>query len=269
MMIIDVVCKSMTLLGKGGRCMAQFRHELKYLITARQRAMLLPRLRTLMRPDPYTGPDGIYSIRSLYFDDAEDTCFYQNENGTDPREKFRVRIYGADGSPIHLELKRKEHGMTQKLACPVTEAQCRALMAGRPLSAGEFAGAPRLLQELVVQQRTRRLRPKVIVAYDRIPFVHPLGNVRVTLDQALASSAAIDRFLEPSLPARGVLSTGRLLLEVKFDEFLPDHLYRALQLESLQQTAFSKYYLCRRYPSASALPVRLPQPLAAAASAAV
>ncbi len=226
---------------------AEYRHELKYLITARQAACLAPRLRALMRPDPHAGPQGSYNIRSLYFDDYEDGCLHQNEDGTDPREKYRLRIYGRSPSLIRLELKRKEHAKTQKISCPVTEGQCRALMAGRPLLPGLGADAPALLRRLAAGQRTRLLAPRVVVGYERTPFVHPLGNVRITLDSALVSSSACDGFLQPLLPARGVLPTGLLLLEVKFDEFLPDHIYRALQLQNLQQTAFSKYALCRKY----------------------
>ena len=226
---------------------AEYRHEHKYPVTAAQEAMLLPRLRTLMRPDIHAGPSGSYNIRSLYFDDCDDTCLRQNEDGTEPREKFRLRIYNGSAALIQLELKRKEHGMTQKFACAVTEEQCRTLMAGRPLTAGQLAGAPSLLHRLAAAQRTRLLRPRVIVAYDRTPFVYPQGNVRVTLDKAIASSNAVSQFLQPRLPLRGVLPTGRLLLEVKYDEFLPDQIYRALQLGRMQQTAFSKYYLCRTF----------------------
>lgn len=226
---------------------ADYRHELKYLITAGQAACLVPRLKALMQPDPHAGPKGSYNIRSLYFDDAWDSCLEQNENGTDPREKYRLRIYGCSPSLIRLELKRKEHAKTQKLACPVTEEECRALMAGRPLLPGLAPAAPALLRRLAAEQRTRLLAPRVIVGYERTPFVYPLGNVRVTLDSALISSSACKQFLQPQLPARGVLPTGLMLLEVKFDEFLPDQIYRALQLQNLQQTAFSKYALCRRY----------------------
>jgi hypothetical protein len=37
------------------------------------------------------------------------------------------------------------------------------------------------------------------------------------------------------------------MVEVKFDELLPDFIYELLQSSRLVQTAFSKYYLCRRY----------------------
>lgn len=226
---------------------AEYRHELKYLITAGQAACLVPRLRALMRPDPHAGPGGSYNIRSLYFDDYENSCLRQNEDGTDPREKFRLRIYGRSPDFVRLELKRKQHGKTQKLGCTVTQEQCRALMADKPLLPGLAADAPGLLRRLAAEQRTRLLAARVVVEYERTPFVHPLGNVRITLDSALCSSSACGQFLQPQLPARGVLPTGLLLLEVKFDQFLPDAIYRALQLENLQQTAFSKYALCRRY----------------------
>ena len=87
----------------------------------------------------------------------------------------------------------------------------------------------------------------MIVEYDRIPYVYQNGNVRITLDTNLRSSRSIDLFLEPSIPHRPVMPPGQQLLEVKYDAYLPDFIYRSLQLSSLRQTAFSKYYLCRKF----------------------
>ena len=94
---------------------------------------------------------------------------------------------------------------------------------------------------------TRLLRPVVIVEYDRIPYIYANGNVRVTFDANLSASPWVGGFLSPDVPKRPVLPVGQLLMEVKFDEYLPDFIYRALNLGQLQQTTFSKYYLCRKY----------------------
>lgn len=222
-----------------------YRHELKYVVTASQLALLENRMKGLVSLDSHVGPAGMYRIRSLYFDDYYDSCYIENEIGTDPREKFRIRIYNADPGRISLELKRKEHGMTQKLSCPLTREQCEELMRGRPLPPdGSY---PPVLQKLNLLMRTRMMKPKVIVEYDRVPFVDKLGNTRITLDKNIMSSDDILRFLEPEIHRRPVMEAGRHILEVKYDEFLPDYIYRNLQLNSLRQTAFSKYYLCRRY----------------------
>ena len=92
-----------------------------------------------------------------------------------------------------------------------------------------------------------RTAPVVIVEYDRIPYVYKNGNVRITLDTNICSSSAVSTFLEETIPRRPVLPLGQQLLEVKYDEYLPDFIYRSLQLSSLRQTAFSKYYICRKY----------------------
>ena len=94
---------------------------------------------------------------------------------------------------------------------------------------------------------TRRLRPVVIVEYDRIPYVYKNGNVRITLDTNIRSSSRVETFLDKTIPNRPVLPLGQQLLEVKYDEYLPDCIYRNLQLQSLRQSAFSKYYICRKY----------------------
>lgn len=223
----------------------KFRHELKYQITDAQVAMLQNRIRHLIPMDSHVGQAGTYRIRSLYFDDYEDRCLRENEDGTDPREKFRIRIYNASSQRITLECKRKERGKTHKSACPLTVEQTKLLMAGKILP--DIGSQPPVLRKLTLQMMTRRMRPVVIVEYDRIPYVYKNGNVRITLDTNITSSSAVERFLEPDILPRPVLPAGQQLLEVKYDEYLPDFIYRSLQLHSLRQTAFSKYAICRKY----------------------
>ena len=223
----------------------KFRHEFKYLISAAQLPLLKARVAPLLKPDPHAGEDGTYTIRSLYFDDYHDRCYYENENGTDPREKFRIRIYNHSSAKISLECKRKDHGKTLKTACPLTEAQTQLLMQGKPIP--EESITHPLQRKLNLEIMTRMLRPVVIVEYERIPFIYRNGNVRVTFDLNVASSSDIDRFLSEQLSKRPVMPAGQHLMEVKFDEYLPDFIYRSLNLGMLQHTAYSKYYLCRKF----------------------
>ncbi len=223
----------------------QYRHELKYLVTEAQIAVLRARINGIMKPDPHVTASGKYNIRSLYFDDYDNSCFWDNENGTDPREKYRIRIYNQSKDRITLERKRKERGKTLKRSCPITEEQTVQLMQGGCVRG--ISNAPPLLQQLCEENLSRQMKPVIIVEYERIPYVYSNGNVRVTFDTRIASSNALGQFFKEVIPKRAVLPVGMQLLEVKFDEYLPDVIYHALQLDNLQQTAFSKYYLCRKY----------------------
>ena len=225
--------------------MVKFRHELKYLVTDAEIAMLKNRLNHLIGIDKHAALTGMYSIRSLYFDDYENRCFYENENGTDPREKFRIRIYNHSTDRITLECKRKERGKTLKTSCPLTLEQTRMLMEGRTIP--NISQQPEVLRKLTIQMLTKRMRPVVIVEYDRVPYVYNNGNVRITLDMNVSSSTSIEKFLDEQIPKRPIMPVGQHLLEVKFDEYLPDFIHHNLNLHSLAQTAYSKYYLCRKY----------------------
>ena len=211
------------------RMQTKYRHELKYQVTDAEIQMLKMRIHRLLPLDSHVAQTGSYIIRSLYFDDYYDRCLKENENGTDPREKFRIRIYNGSSEKITLECKRKERGKTHKTSCPLTEEQARQLMAGNPLP--NIGQQPPLLQKLTLQMMTRRLRPVVIVEYERIPFVYKNGNVRITLDTNIGSSSEVEKFLDPHISTRPVLPVGQ----------------RSLMLPSLRQTAFSKYYICRKY----------------------
>ena len=223
----------------------KYRHELKYLVSAAQILLLKSRIAAIMPKDPHVKADGSYTIRSLYFDDYYNRCYYENENGTDPREKYRIRIYNHSSDRITLECKRKEHGKTLKTACPLTMEQARQLMNGIPLSITE--DLPPLLRKLIVEMHSRRMRPVVVVEYERIPFIYKGGNVRVTFDTNISSSANVTDFFDDTFPKRPIMPAGQHLMEIKFDEYLPDFIYNTLNLRQLQQTTYSKYYLCRKY----------------------
>lgn len=223
----------------------RYRHEYKYLTDSAREAILLTRAAGLMERDLHVGDGGSYLVRSLYFDDLEDSCLWENESGTDLRTKFRLRYYGADSTGVHLEKKSKVHGMTLKESCPVSEAECRLLTEGEMPEAD--SGMPKEKQRLFLEMRLRRLVPKVIVTYERIPFVYPGGNVRVTFDRNISSSGDISHFLRGDYGTRPVLAPGSNVLEVKWDEVLPLHIKEAMGLDTLVWTAFSKYYMCRMF----------------------
>ena len=224
---------------------AAYRHEYKYLAPEYVLQSLEQRVKSILSTDCHAGGGGTYTVRSLYFDDIYNTCFTENRDGTDPREKFRIRIYNNDASRISLELKRKNQGKTQKLSCPLSYERCMAMLNGEIPAIGD--GDSFLYKRLVMLMHARGLRPVTIVSYERMPFVWAEGNVRVTFDRSITSSNEFPLFFSDQLPSRPVLSPDMNLLEVKFDDFLPDFIFEILQTGRLKQTSFSKYYICRKY----------------------
>lgn len=226
---------------------ARYRHEYKYILSQAQILMEDAKINTIAELDSYVGETGYYNIRSLYFDDYENSCFMANENGIDNREKYRIRIYNGAKERIKLELKQKCHGMTLKRNCGISLQQCEMLMAGRVPS--DIKEDQQVLWKLAYLMETRLMTPKIIVDYDRIPYVYRPddANVRITFDKNIKSINDTNSFLDLKVGGRGILPVGSALMEVKFDDFIPDEIYSLLQLNGLQVSTFSKYYLCRKF----------------------
>ena len=221
-----------------------YRHEYKSLVSNAQLVILQTRIQGLMPPDPHA-QYGHYNIRSLYFDDYHNSCYYANEFGLDHRAKYRIRIYNHSAERIQLELKRKDRGKTLKSACRITRSQAENLISGQPIR--DASPNQTLLRDFRAAMLSAKLHPAVIVEYERFPFIYRAGNVRATFDTSVSSSSDFQSFFQPRINKRPILPAGMQLLEVKFDAFLPDAVYHSLQLDNLWQTAFSKYYLCRKY----------------------
>lgn len=200
------------------------------------------RLKTVMYLDQHQ-TDGCYEIRSLYFDDILNRCMEENQAGVDQREKYRIRIYDGSDAVIHLEIKEKTRGLTRKRACDLTKQEVQDILDGTlPL---HYDGrAP--LNQLKTLSRTSGMRPKAIIAYERTAFVCETGNVRVTFDRNIMASGSVADFFDQRIVGMvPVLPKGMHVLEVKYDEFLPDFIAKQLEIGTLRKTAFSKYYLGR------------------------
>ncbi len=220
-----------------------FRHEWKHEISTTDVFVLRQRLRAVMRPDGHA-VNGCYHISSLYFDTPTDLALRENLSGANFREKFRIRYYNGDSSVIFLEKKRKQNGVGTKDSVRVTAQEVTQLLA-QDLEWMRDPNRP-LLQELRSRMTTQGLAPKVIVNYTREPFVFAPGNVRVTIDYDIRLGMRCEDFLKPdclTIPARD----NPILLEVKWDEFLPSIIRDAVQLEGRRTEAFSKYVACRVY----------------------
>lgn len=225
--------------------MNNYRHEYKYLMRYDQMMLTKLRASALMHTDGHVNEEGKYLIKSLYFDDEHDKCFHENEDGCNERYKYRIRYYNDDTSFIMLEKKSKLNGMTLKEQARLTLEQCKELMEGNiPQINGDMT---KELVQLLTGIKLDGVKPKVIVQYEREPYIYEAGNVRVTFDEHICSSNEIDRFLEKDIPVRPILRKGESLMEVKWDDVMPRHIADYLSLDKLQWTSFSKYYYCRKY----------------------
>lgn len=221
----------------------QYRNEVKHLITPGDRAALCATMKAVARLDPHAQAKGYYTIRSLYFDSLLDKALREKLDGVSQREKFRIRYYDGDTSIIHLEKKVKRGGPGYKVSCSLTAQEVQRLLNGDTLwMAADRRG---LVVELYAKMKAQGLRPKTIVDYERIPFVYGPGNVRVTVDYNIRTSLCCKDFLMPHSPT--ISTGGDIVLEVKWDDYLPTVIRHAVQLKGRREGAFSKYGTCRIY----------------------
>lgn len=221
-----------------------YRHELKFLVSDAQLQLIHYRLKLLMGQDRHQ-KESAYTVRSLYFDDFYNSCVEENESGIDRRRKYRIRIYDGNDETIKLEKKIKYRGMTKKVSREISRKDCLVYMSGRAPQL--TADSTELEKELYAEMKTRGMHPVTLVEYERSAFVEPRGNVRVTFDRNISGSEAIERFLDKSVMAAPLLPKGSHVLEVKYDELLPEYIAQALEIGALQRSAFSKYYYARNY----------------------
>ena len=222
----------------------KFRHELKYRLGKADDYVLNQRLCKLFLHDKNSGKNGCYRVNSLYFDTPYDTALRQKIDGVNCREKFRIRYYNNDLSFIRLEKKFKQNNLCKKYSAKLNVEQVENILKGKIVFL-IYSEEP-FLNELYSKMKGQMLSPKVIVSYDREAFVYQPGNTRITIDRNLHTGLNSLDFLNLNI-CQADVSEQISILEIKYDEFLPEIVELAVQNLNSRITALSKYAVCRKY----------------------
>jgi len=222
-----------------------FRHEFKYYINYLEYESLKRRLKSVLKKDRFSNESGNYHIRSLYFDDFSNTALYEKQSGILTRKKFRIRIYNIDSSIIKLEKKSRKGQFIHKESAMLTLENYKDIVSGNINFL--ISSDNKLLREFYIELSTLALKPNVIVDYIREAYVYDVNNIRISFDKFLRTGLNKIDLFDKELPTIDVMEEPKMILEIKYDHFLPDFIRNLLQLSSQQRYAISKFVICKKF----------------------
>lgn len=221
-----------------------YRYELKFMMNEKEAEVLKKRLSLLLPYDDFSNKkDGSYYIRSLYFDDIYDTAYYEKIDGLEEREKYRIRYYNFDKSYIVLEVKGKKGTVGYKLQDSINCEEYRYLIQ-QEYDKIDLKNR-KTLEKFIIDCKRKNLIPSVIVDYERTAYTFPVCDVRLTFDSSITSGKYNDDFFNKDIMLYDVLEKGIMILEVKFNDFLPSFIKEVLQSTPMTRISMSKFALCR------------------------
>ncbi|MBM7649093.1 hypothetical protein JOC78_002046 [Bacillus ectoiniformans] len=223
--------------------MKKFRHELKYFINEYDYLTLRRKIGMILPQDRHSIDEQGYLIRSLYFDNVYDDDLFQKNNGIFRRKKFRIRTYNHSDQVIKLEKKSRQGEYILKTSAPITREEYERLIKWDYAFLREKEDP--VYREFYYYLNSYYMRPRVIVDYIREAYVGSIGNVRITFDKELSFVSNTTDLFEPNYISEEVIAYPQTILEVKYDDYLPDYIRQLLQLNAHNRSAISKYVHCR------------------------
>ncbi|MBE6138889.1 MAG: polyphosphate polymerase domain-containing protein [Firmicutes bacterium] len=224
--------------------MRKYRNEIKFVINKDSAEILKRKLSLLMDIDSNSSlQDNSYLIRSLYFDNINSDAYYEKIDGVEYRKKYRIRLYNNDCSFIRLECKYKHENMTSKDQILIDKSICDRIINGN-IEDLDISGN-NLLTKFVIDYRLKNLRPSIIVDYKRLAYTYPISDVRVTFDSKIRSGMYNYNLYDEELETYKVIDDNQVVLEVKFNEILPESIAIVLSTVPMIRQAFSKFATCR------------------------
>jgi len=221
----------------------RLRHELKHHLTFMQYRILRRKLGAVLKLDSHAGPDGRYHIRSLYFDDFRNTAFFDKMAGVPTRQKYRMRIYNVCDDFIKFERKNKFDEYVFKETAVLSREEADRIIKGDVSFLADSDS--KLLRCFYLECRRNLLRPVVLVDYLREAYVHPVGDVRVTFDIGVRTALGPVSFFDRDTSTVTVCEEPGVILEVKFDNVLPQIVRGLFSSGISPRSALGKFAMCR------------------------
>ena len=218
------------------------RQELKYPINFAQYISLSQILKNVLVEDQHNGKEG-YWVRSLYFDSYADADFYEKLNGIENRKKIRLRIYNYNDPKVKLEIKRKYGNNQEKKSIIITREDAKELTCCNYEVLRKYSTKEAVMIYNIM--KVNRVRPVVMIEYRRKAFIHPMNNIRMTLDSEIRSSETYFDFFSPSPILAPVEDYYNALLEIKYNNFIFKWLSELIEPHTLTRESYSKYTASR------------------------
>ena len=220
----------------------KFRYEQKYRLNYQDYTLLKMRLAGVLEKDQNINADGFYTVRSLYFDDLWNTAYTEKMMGIKDRQKFRIRLYNQSDDTIRLERKIKSNQYISKQTALLTRDETQKILAGNY----DFLlkSEDNLKKLFYHQAKSRILRPRVVVEYDREPYILDAGELRISFDKNIRAGELGFDIFDADMPMVETMEPGQVIMEVKFTNFIPSYIRKMLPGKAADFSAFSKFILC-------------------------
>lgn len=221
-----------------------FRKEKKFLLNLEEALTRSHYFQQVLAQDPHNGTHG-YMIRSLYFDTAYDTDFYDKQGGFELRRKIRLRCYDPDSGFAMLEMKQKQGDSQLKRSLRLSREEAQRMAAGdyTPL----LSHPEPFALECYSLMRIKDYRPRTIVQYDRKAFIARENKTRITFDRHITATESSFDLFDPRLNLSPVLDPYDVVLEVKYNGFLLSYIQLLLNSVDKSELSVSKYCLARQH----------------------
>ncbi len=230
------------------------RVERKYLVPNHRIDALRERISSFVEPDMYThlNDQGIreYTVRSIYFDSRNFSCYAEKHEGVMLRRKFRIRGYNKpdNGSNVVLEIKRKIQARQKKYRSKVRFSDLDDLLRHGNYnkyvtSNGTDNNDPSNAAKFLYHVKKKQFVPTCLVVYEREAYFGKLDKgVRITFDKNIRSRLyppVSSLYDEEKLK---LLFRNHFILEIKyFRHDMPVWARSVVQEFRLRNDALSKY----------------------------
>ncbi|QSX05776.1 polyphosphate polymerase domain-containing protein [Sedimentibacter sp. zth1] len=221
-----------------------YRHEVKYYISKKDAYELSLILSYCMKKDLNSKKNGDYYIRSLYFDTFNNIDYYEKQIGTASRKKVRLRLYDTTSPSVKLEIKNKFGSYMQKETCLITRNDAAKLINGHTSILLKY-NSTTVIKVLYLFQKAL-YKPVITIDYDREAFMLNFENIRITIDKNIRASCNNYDIFNENIIMNPLINVNTHILEVKFNNTLPNFIQKILSKYTLQRESISKYCIARK-----------------------
>ncbi len=222
------------------------RHELKYYINQIDYQSAKSVLSQLMKQDSHQTNSSGYFIRSLYLDDLYDNSVEEKLAGIEKRDKYRLRIYDCKQNWVKLERKRKNGNFVNKTTTIITKREALHIINGQYKELAKNYHNPDTYS-IYYDFCQKYFHPVCIVDYYRDVFMLDYNDIRITFDKQLRCNNENYDLFNPHLFTEPLMRPEIIVMEIKFNHFLPAWFKNIIHLESVTASAVSKYCQSRMH----------------------